>query len=157
MDRFRSAPRNPQFAPLARVPGVHLFSLQKGPGAEQLAADTECFPVTDLDSRLADFMDTAAVLKNLDLVVSVDTAIAQPGWGDGDTGLVCGPALRPPYWRWLMGREDSPWYSTMRLFRQPRPGQWEEVFHPYRRGAATAAGLATAVLRPTTVEIARGS
>src|SRR5262249_10987589 len=128
-------------------------SLQKGPGAEQLAARTEWFPVTDLGSGLADFADTAAVVKNLDLVVSVDTSTAHLA---GALGLPVWVAL--PHagdWRWLMGREDSPWYPTVRLFRQTSPGQWEDVF----RRIAEALGrriAAPAELRPITVEIAPG-
>ena len=150
LDRFRSTSLI-QFAPLARVPGVHLFSLQKGSGAEQLAAATDRFPVTDLGSGLDDFVDTAAVLKNLDLVISVDTAIAHLAGALGVPVWVALPFA--PDWRWLMGREDSPWYRTMRLFRQTRPGQWEDVFH--RIAEALQRRLAApAELRPITVEIA---
>ena len=125
MDRFRSAPLS-QLAPLARVPGVHLLSLQKGPGAEQLAALTDRFPVIDLGSGLADFLDTAAVLKNLDLVVSVDTSVAHLA---GALGIPVWVAVSfPADWRWLMGRDDSPWYPTMRLFRQGKAGDWAGVF-----------------------------
>ena len=152
LDRRRSIPLA-QFAPLARVPGVHLFSLQKGPGAEQLAAVTDRFPVTDLGRRLDDFMDTAAVLKNLDLVISVDTAIAHLAGALGIPVWVALPFV--PDWRWLMDREDSPWYPTMRLFRQARPGQWEDVFQ--RIAEALQRRLAAPVeLRPITVEIAPG-
>ena len=129
LDRLRSAPLT-EFAPLARVPGVHLFSLQKGPGAEQLAPLTDRFPVTDLGSNLDDFVDAAAVLKNLDLVISVDTAIAHLA---GALGIPVWVALPfAPDWRWLMGREDSPWYPTMRLFRQDRAGDWAGVFAEIR-------------------------
>ena len=152
LDRLRSAPLT-EFAPLARVPGVHLFSLQKGPGAEQLAPLTDRFPVTDLGSNLDDFVDAAAVLKNLDLVISVDTAIAHLA---GALGIPVWVALPfAPDWRWLMGREDSPWYPTMRLFRQTRPGQWEDVFHHIAE-ALQRRLAAPAELRPITVEIAPG-
>ena len=152
MDRFRSAPLS-QLAPLARVPGVHLLSLQKGPGAEQLAAFTDRFPVIDLGSGLADFLDAAAVLKNLDLVISVDTSVAHLA---GALGIPVWVALSfPGEWRWLMGRDDSPWYPTMRLFRQTRLGQWEDVFH--RIAEALQQRLAApAELRPITVEITPG-
>jgi hypothetical protein len=127
--------------------------LQKGPGAEQLAAVTDRFPVTDLGRHLDDFMDTAAVLKNLDLVISVDTAIAHLAGALGIPVWVALPFV--PDWRWLMDREDSPWYPTMRLFRQTRPGQWEDVFQ--RIAEALQRRLAApAELRPITVEIAPG-
>jgi hypothetical protein len=125
-DRFRSSPLV-QFAPVARVPGVHLLSLQKGAGREQLPALQGRFPVTDLGSHLGDFLDTAAVMKSLDLVISVDTAIAHMA---GALGIPVWVALPfAPDWRWLLDREDSPWYPTMRLLRQTRPSWWEDVFH----------------------------
>jgi hypothetical protein len=128
-DCMRSIPLT-HFAPLAQVDGVRLFSLQKGPGREQLAATAAYLPVIDLADRLDEkaggFMDTAAVVKNLDLIITSDTAIAHlagalgvPVW----VGLALGAD-----WRYLLGREDSPWYPTMRLFRQTRLGDWDGVF-----------------------------
>src|SRR5262249_23681904 len=118
-DRSRSF-RLAQFEPVAQLECVRLFSLQKGPGAEQLAAVTDLFPVTDLGSQLDEttgaFMDTAAVMKNLDLVITSDTAIAHLAGALGVPVWVALPQV--PDWRWLLGREDSPWYPTMRLFRQ---------------------------------------
>jgi hypothetical protein len=155
-DRLRSIPLA-QFAPLARVPGVHLLSLQKGPGRDQLAALPGSFPVTDLGHQLDEttgaFLDTAAVMKNLDLVITSDTVAAHLA---GALGVPVWVALHDvPDWRWLLDREDSPWYPTMRLFRQTRPGQWEEVFE--RIAAALHRRLAApAELRPITVEIAPG-
>jgi ADP-heptose:LPS heptosyltransferase len=106
---------------------VHLLSLQKGAGSEQLPALQGRFPVTDLGSHLDDFLDTAAVMKSLDLVISVDTAIAHLAGALGIPVWVAMPFA--PDWRWLLDREDSPWYPTMRLFRQARSGWWEDVFH----------------------------
>src|SRR5262249_53346594 len=124
-DRFRSIPLL-QFAPLARLDGVQLLSLQKGPGSEQLHQVPDRFPVTDLGSRLDDFLDTAAVMMNLDLVVTADTATAHLA---GALGVAVWVALPfAPDWRWLLQREDSPWYPTLRLFRQARPGDWDDVF-----------------------------
>ena len=112
------------FAPLARVTGVRLFSLQKGPGAAQLADVS--WPLIDLGSRFETWMDTAAAMANLDLVIAVDTA---PAHCAGALGLPVWMLLAPvPEWRWLLEREDSPWYPTMRLFRQKRLGDWTEVF-----------------------------
>ena len=114
------------FEALARVEGVRLVSLQKGPGAEQLQALAGRFAVLDLGDRLEDFVDAAAVVKNLDLVVSVDTAVAHLA------GALAAPVwLALPFapdWRWLLEREDSPWYPHHRLFRQRRRGDWDEVF-----------------------------
>jgi Tfp pilus assembly protein PilF len=124
-DRQRSF-RLAELEPLSRVPGVRLFSLQKGFGAEQLA-DCSCrFPIVDLGSRLGDLMDTAAAIKALDLVVTPDTALAHLAGALGAPVWVALPFATD--WRWLLGREDSPWYPSLRLFRQERWGDWGEVF-----------------------------
>jgi len=125
-DRIRSLPLT-EFAPLAELAGVHLFSLQVGPGREQLAALDGRFAVTDLGSRFdpASFAETAAVVKNLDLVITVDTALAHLAGALGVPVWVALPFSHD--FRWLQGREDSPWYPSMRLFRQPEVGQWPAV------------------------------
>ena len=114
------------FESLAGLPGIRLLSLQKGAGAEQLQEARDHFPVTDLGSRLEDFMDTAAVLANLDLVIACDTAVAHLAGALGAAVWVALPFV--PDWRWLLDRSDSPWYPTMRLFRQRTPGDWAGVF-----------------------------
>jgi hypothetical protein len=116
------------FAPLASLPGVRLISLQKGFGAEQVAAVG--FPLLDLSGRLDEaagaFMDTAALIRSLDLVVTSDTSIAHLA---GALGAPVWVALGfSPDWRWLLKRDDSPWYPTMRLFRQKTMGGWSDVF-----------------------------
>ncbi|HWY85853.1 MAG TPA: tetratricopeptide repeat protein [Gemmataceae bacterium] len=134
-DRYRSV-RLTDFEALRRVEGVRFVSLQKGPGTEQLQGGVgrtaspahvgDRFPVLDLSDRLDTFLDTAAVLMNLDLVVSVDTAVAHVA---GALGVRVWVALAiGPDWRWLLHRADSLWYPTMRLFRQSRFGDWSEVF-----------------------------
>jgi tetratricopeptide (TPR) repeat protein len=128
-DRLRSIPL-PQFAGLAKVPGIQLISLQKGPGTDQLQALAGKIPVIDLGSGLDEasgaFVDTAAVMMNLDLVVSSDTAVPHLA---GALGVPVWLALAlVPDWRWLLEREDTPWYPTMRLFRQTRYGRWDDVF-----------------------------
>src|SRR5262249_12779467 len=118
-----------QFAPLAHVPGVHLISLQKGRGEEQLRSLAGKFPITELGPQLDEasgaFMDTAAVMKGLDLVVTIDTSVAHLAGALGVPVWVALPFA--PDWRWLLGREDSPWYPSMRLFRQSQPGHWLPV------------------------------
>ncbi len=137
---MRSIPL-PHFAPLAAVPGVRLVSLQKGFGCEQIAGID--FPLVDwstrIDAAAGPFMDTAAIVKNLDLVVTSDSAIAHLA---GGLGVPVWLALHvSPNWRWLLGRADSPWYPTMRIFRQTTPGDWTDVF---ARIAAELAKLAAA-------------
>lgn len=126
-DVLRSIPLK-QFAPLAAIPGVTLIALQKGPGEEQLASAG--FPVVSfgkrLDSTSGAFMDSAALLKELDLVVVSDSAIAHLAGGLGVPVWLAVPFSAD--WRWLRQREDSPWYPTMRLFRQQKLGDWDEVF-----------------------------
>jgi hypothetical protein len=128
-DRDRSIPVG-YFEPLARCFGVRLLSLQKHWGLDQLPEATERFPLIDLGSRLDEasgaFMDTAAVMMNLDLVVTSDTSIAHLA---GALGVPVWVALSfVPDWRWLLDRSDTPWYPTMRLFRQDRRGDWQGVF-----------------------------
>jgi tetratricopeptide (TPR) repeat protein len=117
------------FAPLAALPNVQLFSLQKGPAANQIAqvAFRDKIELLDADPNPdADlFLDTAAAMTQLDLVITCDTSVAH----------LAGALARPVFtllpvvadWRWLLGRDDSPWYPTMRLFRQSAPGDWPEV------------------------------
>jgi len=115
-------------APLASIPGVRLISLQKSEGVEQIAQcgfDIETLG-DDFDAGSDGFVDTAAVMENLSLVISPDTAIAHLA---GALGRPTWVALKSvPDWRWLLDREDSPWYPTMRLFRQPTGRDWEDVF-----------------------------
>lgn len=152
-DRLRSIPLA-QFAPLGRVAGVHLFALQKGHGREQLRDLVPPFTVTDLGDRLdADgaFLDTAAVLKCLDLLVTSDSAIAHLAGGLGVPVWVAVPLGAD--WRWLIDREASPWYPTMRLFRQRRLHDWGEVFG---RMARELSRLCPAGQPAMTVPIAAG-
>lgn len=126
-DAVRSIPLR-QFAPLAAVPGVRLLSLQKGEGIEQ-HADAR-FSIVELGSRVdsaaGPFMDTAAIIQSLDLVVSSDTAVAHLA---GALGAPVWLALSAaPDWRWLSHGQSCAWYPTMRIFRQRRLGDWEDVF-----------------------------
>ncbi len=119
-----------QFAPLLGLPGVQLISLQKGPAAMQIAevpfGDRIMTLAADPDADANFFLDTAAVMMNLDLVVTCDTSVTH----------LAGALARPVFtavpvigdWRWLLGRDDSPWYPTLRLFRQEADGRWEPVF-----------------------------
>jgi hypothetical protein len=128
-DRFRSVPLA-CFAPVAEIDGVRLVSLQKGFGTEQIASFAARWPIVDLGPRLdeegSSFTDTAAVMTTLDLIVTSDSALAHLAGALGAAVWMATPAV--PEWRWLLEREDSPWYPTMRLFRQKRRGDWEPVF-----------------------------
>jgi len=128
-DRHRSFAID-HFAALAEVPGAKLVSLQKGPAESQLAAFSEKHEVLsfgdELDEGKGAFEDTAAVMMNLDLVVTSDTSIAHLAGGLGVPVWI--PLSWSADWRWLEHREDCPWYPTMRLFRQVHPGDWPEVF-----------------------------
>jgi tetratricopeptide (TPR) repeat protein len=124
-DHHRSI-RLDRFETLSRIDGIHLFSLQKGPGAEQLAEVAERFSITDVGSKFDDFRDTAAVVKLLDLVITVDSAVAHCAGALGVPVWVLLPYAAD--WRWIVNRDDSPWYPSMRLFRQPKPCDWEGAF-----------------------------
>ena len=109
-DRQRSVSLH-AFAPLGGVPGVRLVSLQKGPGRDQLSGPASEMGVLDLTDQLIDFADTAALLCNLDVVITVDTAVAHLA---GAVGVPVWVALaKVPDWRWLLDREDSPWYPSI--------------------------------------------
>src|SRR5206468_10739396 len=113
------------FTPVARASDVKLISLQKGHGAEQLRDLDGRFSIIELP-ELETFQDTAAVMTLLDLVITADTSVAHLA---GALGVPVWLALaKIADWRWLFDREDSPWYPTMRLFRQSSLGDWKSVF-----------------------------
>lgn len=123
-DRTRSI-RLDQLAPLAAIPGVEFHSLQKGPAAEQALHPPAGMRLVNHSGELDDYVDTAALVSQLDLVIAVDTSVAH-----------LSGALARPTWvllpfvadcRWLIGRSDSPWYPTMRLFRQQARERWDRA------------------------------
>jgi hypothetical protein len=128
-NRWRSFPLA-CLAPLATVEGVRLVSLQKGPAVEQVQTLKGRFGVKELGEELdaegGAFLDTAAVMKNLDLVVTADTAAAHLAGALGVQTLVALSAVAD--WRWMCGWDDTPWYPTLQLFRQHALGKWEGVF-----------------------------
>lgn len=111
--------------PLGNVPGVTLYSLQKGPPASQLDSPPSGMEIFNLADGLVDFSDTAAVLELLDLLVTTDTGPAHLAGAMGRPVWVLLSAI--PDWRWFLGTERSPWYPSMRLFRQERVGEWSSV------------------------------
>ncbi len=133
-DRNRSI-RMEEFAPIAKTPGVRFHSLQTN-----RIADAP-FAISDWSELLKDFGETAGLIANVDLVISVDTAVAHLAGAMGKPVWVLLPF--PPDWRWLLDRADSPWYPTMRLFRQKFRGEWRPVIQAVAEalGAAGETGL----------------
>ncbi|MHB1231982.1 MAG: tetratricopeptide repeat protein [Burkholderiales bacterium] len=129
-----------QFAALAAIPGISVYSLQKGAPAAQFAVQPWADPLKDLQDELNDFADTAAAICALDLVVTVDTSVAHLAGALGKPVWVL--LSDAPDWRWLSTRDDSPWYPNMRLFRQEKPGEWDAPF------ARLCAGLRQAAVWP---------
>jgi hypothetical protein len=126
-------------APLARVPGVSLYSLQVGAAAEAADALAGLLPLTRLDPWLASFSDTAAAMVNLDLVITIDSAPAHLAGALGVPTWVLLP--EPACWRWAPAKEASPWYpDVMRLFRQERMGDWAPVIARVADELAVLAG-----------------
>ena len=127
------------FAPLAAIPFVRFVSLQAGPAAAEAAAPPPGLALWDPMAEAADFADTAAIVAGLDLVISVDTAVVH----------LAGALGKPVFlldrydncWRWLSGRQDSPWYPRLRIFRQDRLGDWTG---PMERAAVALRALAAA-------------
>lgn len=134
-DRNRSLHYS-ELQPLSEIPGVAFFSLQKGPACARVdAAGPLCLTV--LGDQLDDFADTAAVLDQLDVVITVDTAVAHLAGAMGKRTWVM--LQFAPDWRWMLDRTDSPWYPTVRLFRQCRPGEWGAVVDSIGRELAALA------------------
>ncbi len=124
-------------APLLAVPGIDFVSLQREYRDADLAA-LGGFPVTRIDRALADFADTAAAVEQCDLVIAVDTAVAHLAGALGKPVWILLAQVQD--WRWLLDREDSPWYPSARLFRQPAIGDWDSVIE---RVKTALAGFAT--------------
>jgi hypothetical protein len=132
-------------APLFEVPGVQFFSLQK----EGTRAPGH-FPLADHMGEMEDFADTAALVQNLDLVISIDTSVAHLAGALGKPVWLMDRFV--PCWRWLVGRRDSPWYPTLRIYRQKSPTDWDSVItdvaHDLR---GLAAQWATVVTSPPAI------
>lgn len=124
LDRRRSLPLA-SLAPLAEVSNIGWISLQKGDRASDAATPPAGMAIHDPMHEVRDFADTAAIVANLDLVISVDTSVAHLAGAMGKPVFLLDRADN--CWRWLSGRNDSPWYPSLRIFRQHRAGDWEPV------------------------------
>ncbi len=136
-DAQRSVPLE-AFAPLASIPGVTLYSLHKGPGQAKLSGVGAALKIVDLGAELDReghaFVDTAAAMSHLDLVISTDTAIPHLAGALGRPVWLLLPHV--PDWRWGLAGGTTPWYPTMCLFRQASPGDWPSVFARVRAALA---------------------
>ena len=134
-DRLRSIALE-QLVPLLKVAGTTFYSLQFGSGAEQMKQLPAGVKLVDLGDELKDFANVAAIVANLDLVISIDSAVAHLAGALGKPVWIL--LNKGCDWRWFLEREDSPWYPTARLFRQSTPGEWQEVVkrieHELRQG-----------------------
>jgi tetratricopeptide (TPR) repeat protein len=128
-----------QFVELLGIPGITVYSLQKGPHEADVKEYGCEGLVMNLAPRLRDFADTAAVLKQLDLVITVDTALGHLAGALGVPTWVAVPFA--PDWRWMLESDTSPWYPKHRLFRQAEPGGWDGVFSNIRKGLREQLGL----------------
>ncbi len=159
------------FLKLLDIPGVSFYSLHKelsaGDSLRDSCASRTLFsqiPVADLSDNLKDLADTAAVIAQLDLVISVDTAVAHLAGALGKPVWILLSFV--PDWRWMLNREDSPWYPTARLFRQQKLGDWEGVFdrlktalqhmarthHPQDKAGTGTPPLQSNLLSPAQIE-----
>jgi tetratricopeptide (TPR) repeat protein len=122
-DHAAHSPGLAQLAPLGAVSNTWFCSLQKGPAAADTVAPPEGLQIIDWTAELQDFADTASLIASLDLIICCDTAVAHLAGAMGKPVWLLLSFV--PDWRWLLDREDSPWYPSMRLFRQPRQGDWQ--------------------------------
>jgi Flp pilus assembly protein TadD len=124
-DDSRRSIRLQHFAPLSAAKCAKFYSLQKGPAAAQADNPPPELNLINWTPDLHDFVDTAALIQNLDLVISVDTSVAHLAGALGKPVYLLLPFI--PDWRWMIKRSETPWYPTMRLFRQTKPGDWTNV------------------------------
>lgn len=113
------------YSSFAKLDNITFYSLQIGKASEEAKSPPGGMTLFDYTAQISDFLDTAALIENLDLVISIDTSVAHLAGALGKPVWTLIPFV--PDWRWMLNREDSPWYPTMRLFRQPTPGDWESV------------------------------
>jgi glycosyltransferase involved in cell wall biosynthesis len=123
-DSIRSLSLN-EFVPLFALAEVEFYSIQLGQAAAQLSGSS--YPVIDLGKRIKSFMDTTSIIKNMDLVISVDTSVIHLAGALGKP--VWNLITYLPDWRWLLNRNDTRWYPSMKLYRQQKKGDWGSVIN----------------------------
>jgi Family of unknown function (DUF6165)/TPR repeat len=158
-DQYRSVPLE-AFLPLAAIPGVKLISFQMDDGVEQIARLGRRLRLLDfgeeLDRDSGPFQDTAALMSLLDLMVTINSAHVHLA---GALGVRTWLALSSvPEWRWIAGRDDSPWYPTVRIFEQTTLNDWDEVFQRMARALEELAARMSdrTIAKPISVEVAPG-
>ena len=144
----------PLFEPLFNIEGISIYSLQRVDGDDQVRGCSFANKLIvfdeSFDQQNGRFMDTAAVIENLDLIVSVDTSICHLAGALGKPTWIILPF--PADWRWLRNRTDSPWYPTARLFQQKTAGQWEPVIQQIVQELQTALDGKNSFTQPQTIK-----
>lgn len=143
------------FAPLLEIPHVDWFSLQVGPAAAQLDEPRIQGKIRDLAPELTDYAETAAAISQLDLVITADTSVAHLAGSLGTAVWMLTPFA--PDWRWLLERNDTPWYPSMRLFRQQVAGDWESVMHAVANALQQLVSIPSIRSTPKQADLARWS
>lgn len=139
--KIKSCPFS-QWLPLFSLPGLQWFSLQKGEAASDAGEYTASHSnFVDLSGHINDFADTAALLDQMDLLISIDTSVPHMAGALGKTVWLVLPYAAD--WRWLLYRSDCPWYPSFSLYRQPMPGQWQPVMEQIRQALLTFAALSS--------------
>lgn len=143
-----------QLAPICSVPGVSIYSLQKTTGTDQFKNLPENVKIItfdgDFDQSHGRFMDTVAVIKNLDLIITVDTSLGHLAAALGKTTWIMLP--NPADWRWMQNRTDTPWYPNIRLFKQPTPGDWDSMIAEVAQELTKLVEGKTAVNSPENIQ-----
>lgn len=130
VDRRRSFTLSTYHA-FAGLPNVKFYSLQKDDAVDRSNSRLATFPIFDFPSDIDDFWDLVPLVENLDLIISADTAVAHLAGAMGKPVWML--SRHDSCWRWFFERADTPWYRTMRIFRQPKPGDWESVIQDVKK------------------------
>jgi Tfp pilus assembly protein PilF len=128
--KIRTVPLS-NFFDLLKIPNVMLFSLQKGDTIQKLSQYPKTDRFVNLDIEINNFADTSAIIENMDLIISIDTSVIHLAGAMGKPTWTL--LAKNPDWRWMLDRDDTPWYPTMKLFRQKTKGDWDSVFENVKK------------------------